>query len=94
VDTWTFVWLMVALKIPIVALFMIVRWAIRQAPEEAIGGDGGIGPRSGPIQPRHPHRPRTRPPGLSRRGAHGEPPLLPPARVRTAAVAHRRLKQR
>jgi hypothetical protein len=88
VDAWTFLWLMLFLKIPIVALFLIVRWAVRQTPETASPGeDGGIGPRLGP---RHPHRPRRKPPRLPRRGAHGEPAPLPPARVRTA-VARARL---
>ncbi len=32
VTTWTFIWLMVILKIPIVALFMIVRWAVTADP--------------------------------------------------------------
>ncbi len=42
---WTFIWLMVILKIPIVALFLIVRWAVRQTPETAARAtDGGIGP--------------------------------------------------
>jgi hypothetical protein len=91
VDAWTFVWLMFALKIPIVALFLIVRWAIRQTPEEATGGDGGIGPIIGPL---HPHHPRSRLPRLPRRrGPHGEPTPIPPARVRTA-VARARLAKR
>jgi hypothetical protein len=87
VDAWTFIWLMACLKIPIVALFLIVRWAVRQTPEPATGEDGGIGPRS---TPRHPHRP---PPSLPRRrrcGPHGEPGPPSPARVRTR-VAQRRL---
>jgi hypothetical protein len=87
VDTWTFIWLMFFLKIPIVALFLIVRWAVRQTPETAPGGDGGIGPRS---RPRHPHHPRPRPPRLPRRGPHGEPAAAAPPRVRTA-VSRRRL---
>ncbi|MDQ6810367.1 MAG: hypothetical protein M3Z95_00525 [Actinomycetota bacterium] len=78
-DTWTFIWLVVVLKIPIVALFLLVRWAVRQEPESAPGEDGGIGPRS---RPRHP---RTRPPRPSRRGPHGDPAIPSPARVRTAA---------
>jgi hypothetical protein len=81
---------MVILKIPIVALFLIVRWAVRQTPEEMLGGDGGIGPRTGPI---HPFHPRARLPRSPRRGPHGDPPLVPPARVRTA-VARGRLTQR
>jgi hypothetical protein len=90
VDAWTFIWLMVFLKIPIVALFLIVRWAVRQTPEPTSGEDGGIGPRPGPLDP---HHPRARLPRTPRRGPHGDAPLVPPARVRTA-VAHRRLTQR
>jgi hypothetical protein len=88
VDAWTFIWLMVFLKIPIVALFLIVRWAVRQTPDAA-SEDGGIGPRPGPL---HPHHPRARLPRSPRRGPHGDAPLLPPARVRTA-MARGRLRQ-
>jgi hypothetical protein len=89
VDAWTFIWLMVFLKIPIVALFLIVRWAVRQTPDDMLGEDGGIGPHPGPPHPRHP---RARLPRWPRRGPHGDPPLVPPARVRTA-VARGRLTQ-
>ncbi|HXP37118.1 MAG TPA: hypothetical protein VN817_05075, partial [Solirubrobacteraceae bacterium] len=61
-DAWTFVWLMVFLKIPIVGLFLIVRWAVRQTPETAPGADGGVGPRTSPRHPHHPRAPRTRRP--------------------------------
>jgi len=87
VDMWTFIWLMAFLKIPIVALFLIVRWAVRQTPETATGEDGGIGPRS---RPRHPHHPRPPHPRRPRRGPHGDPPLPSPPRVRTV-VSRRRL---
>jgi hypothetical protein len=90
VDAWTFIWLMVFLKIPIVALFLIVRWAVRQTPEAASGGDGGIGPRPGPLHPSHP---RARLPRTPRRGPHGGAPPVPPARVRTV-VARGRLAHR
>jgi hypothetical protein len=90
VDTWTFIWLMFLLKIPIVALFLIVRWAVRQPPEPATGEDGGIGPRS---RPRHPHHPRPRRPRPPRRGPHAEPPAPSPPRVRTL-VSRKRLPQR
>ncbi len=89
-DTWTFVWLMFALKIPIVALLLLVRWAIRQTPEETSGGQGGIGPVPGPV---HPYHPRSRLPRPPRRGPHGDVPLPAPARVRTA-LAHGRLTKR
>ncbi len=90
VDAWTFIWLMVLLKIPIVALFLLVRWAVRQTPETAAGEDGGIGPRPRPPQP---HHPRARLPRRPRRGPHGDAPLRAPARVRTV-VARGRLAQR
>lgn len=85
--TWTFIWLVVCLKIPVVALFMLVRWAIGQTPEIAPGEDGGVGPRPRPL---HPHHPRARLPRAPRRGPHGEPSPAPGARVRTVA-SHQRL---
>jgi hypothetical protein len=81
--TWTFIWLLVILKIPIVALFLIVRWAARP-PETAGGEDGGIGPRPRPRQPHHPRAPLPR---LPRRGPHGAPAPGSPARVRASAIA-------
>jgi hypothetical protein len=78
---------MFLLKIPIVGLFMIVRWAVREPPEVALDEDGGIGPRPAP---RHPHHPRSRLPRSPRRGPHGEPSPLAPSRVRTA-MAHQQL---
>jgi len=88
VTTWTFIWLMVLLKIPIVALFLLVRWAVRE-PETAPEQDGGIGPRSRPL---HPHHPRSRPPRAPRRGPHGDPAPASPPRVR-AVASRRRLRQ-
>jgi hypothetical protein len=87
VDVWTFIWLMVFLKIPIVALFLIVRWAVRQTPETGEGQDGGIGP---PRRPRNPHHPRPLLPRTPRRGPHGVPSPPSPARVR-ALSSQRRL---
>jgi hypothetical protein len=94
VDAWTFLWLMLALKIPIVALFLIVRWAVRQTPEEwTAEGEGGIGPTHPTTGPLDPHHPRARLPRLPRRGPHGGAPLAPPARVRVA-VARGKLAKR
>jgi hypothetical protein len=76
---------MVFLKIPVVALFLLVRWAVGQSPEDAPGEDGGIGRR-----PRHPHHPRSRLPRPPRRGPHGVPAPQSPPRVRTF-VARQRL---
>ncbi|MBX5443346.1 MAG: hypothetical protein IRZ32_17695 [Solirubrobacteraceae bacterium] len=78
---WTFVYLMVVLKLPIIALLLIVWWAIRQRPDagEPPADDGDGGSR----RPRHP-RPPLRP--LPRRGPHhGAAPPAPPARVRAVA---------
>jgi len=81
---------MFLLKIPIVALFLLVRWAVRQTPEPAPGEDGGVGPRN---RPRHPHHPRSRGPKRPRRGPHGEPAPPAPPRVRTV-LSRTRLPQR
>jgi hypothetical protein len=86
VTVWTFIWLMVLLKIPIVALFVLVRWAVGQTAENAPEQDGGTGPRSRPL---HPHHPRSRLPRSPRRGPHGDPSPRSPSRVRTTAFARR-----
>jgi len=71
-------WLILVLKIPIVALLCIVWWAIREPPLPDTGsgeGGGGIG--------RDPH-PRISPPHPSRRGPHTEPAPVAPRRTRVA----------
>jgi hypothetical protein len=83
--TWGFLWLMLALKIPIAALIYLVWWAIKQEPEPESSDDGGGGSR----RPRHhPRKPFPRNP---RRGPHGDPAPLPPARVRTVRARARTL---
>ncbi len=83
--TWGFLWLMLALKLPIAALIYIVWWAIRQEPEEpSSDDDGGIKRR----QQRHPREPFPRRP---RRGPHGDPAPQPPARVRNVRARARTL---
>jgi hypothetical protein len=84
--TWGFLWLMVALKIPIAALLYLVWWAIKQTPEEAEQPSGG----GGGTKVRHPRRPLPRHP---RRGPHGEPAPPAPPRVRTV-VARARTPER
>jgi hypothetical protein len=85
---WTFVYLMVFLKLPILALLTIVYWAIKATPDpaEQTGGDGGIKDRPHPRQPR---RPWGR--GPRRRDPHGAKPPPPPPRVRTAIARQRSL---
>lgn len=80
---WTFVWLMVALKIPIAGLFYIVWWAIKSTDEEPVSGgdgDGGVRP---------PQRPHRRGPNPRRRGPHGAAAMHQPA-PRTRPVVHAR----
>jgi hypothetical protein len=74
---WMFIWLMLALKIPIAALFYIVWWATR-APDPA-GDAASEDWKRPPVRPDHPRPHRPRPP---RRGPHAEPAPRPPARVR------------
>ena len=72
---WLFVWMMLALKVPICALLWIVWWASR-APEEAEPEQRDWRP----IRP--PEHPRPRRPRPPRRGPHAEPEPAPPKRVR------------
>ncbi len=81
--TWGFIWLMLALKLPLAALIYIVWWAIKQEPEDsAPDDDGGIKRQHRP----HPPQPFPRRP---RRGPHGDPAPSPPARVRTTRARAR-----
>jgi hypothetical protein len=66
---WTFVYLMFALKVPIVAAIWLVWWAVKQEPDPyADERDDGGNQRRRP----HPRRPFPRRP---RRGPHGDPAL-------------------
>ena len=85
--TWGFLWLMLALKLPLAALIYLVWWAIKQEPEEdttSSDDDGGLKLRPRP----HPRQPFPRRP---RRGPHGDPAPHPPARVRTTRARARTL---
>ncbi len=86
--TWGFLWLMLALKIPLAALIYIVWWAIKQEPEQPSSSseDGGGGVRR--VHHPHPRRPFPRSP---RRGPHGDPAPRPPARVRSVRARARTL---
>jgi hypothetical protein len=73
---WALFYMMVILKIPIIALLWLVWWAVKQEPEPA-EGESRERIRRGP---EHPRRPRK--PGPTRRGPHAEPPPVPPTRIR------------
>jgi len=88
--TWGFLWLMLALKIPLIALIYVVWWAIKQEPEQAPSSedDGGL---KRPHQRPHPRKPFPRHP---RRGPHGEPAPAAPSRVRTVRARGRTVRAR
>ena len=86
---WTMLYLFVFLKIPILVLFYIVWWAIKQVPEEwaeePTGGDGGS---------RRPLHPRERRPRGPRRGPHAEAAPPSPPRIRSVVARGRRVRGR
>jgi hypothetical protein len=85
--TWGFLWLMLALKIPLAGLIYIVWWAIHQTPDEnPEEEDGGGNQRLQPLPDHHPRRPFPRHP---RRGPHGDPAPPSPQRVRTVRARAR-----
>ena len=86
--TWGFIWLMLALKLPLAGLIYIVWWAIKQEPEDAArpDEDGGV---KRPPRP-HPPKPFPRRP---RRGPHGDPPPASPTRMRRVKARARTLGQ-
>jgi hypothetical protein len=79
-------YLFVALKIPLLLLFWLIWWAVRQEPELEDAGDDGGQRRTRPHPPpRLPHAPR--------RGPHGDPLPLPPPRVRPVSARARQLER-
>jgi hypothetical protein len=82
------IWMLVMLKIPVIAALWIVWWAVRAEPVPDEGrADGGGGSK------RHPH-PRTRPPHPPRRGPHADPPPRPPQRVRARGIQPERSRRK
>jgi hypothetical protein len=84
----TFIFLMVALKIPICGLLYIVWWAIHAEPDPvpATTDDDGGSKQPHDPRPRHPRPALPRPP---RRGPHATPPVPAPPRVRTVVARAR-----
>jgi hypothetical protein len=89
--TWTFIWLMLLLKIPIGGMLWIVWWAIHKTDEQPVAGsdeDGGSKIRL----EAHPRAPRPRGPRTTRRGPHaGVAPSAPP-RTRSVVARARRVE--
>jgi hypothetical protein len=85
----TFIFLMFILKLPILALFYIVWWAVHSPPEpDPVGEEDGGTKRPQSPRPRHPH-PRPALPRNPRRGPHGAPRVAPPPRARTVVARAR-----
>jgi hypothetical protein len=83
--TWTFIWLMLLLKIPIVGMGWLVWWTIRRADQEPAGAtedDGGS-----KVDPRRQLHPRPPRPPRPRRGPHaGAPVPASPRRTRSVVA--------
>ena len=85
--SWTFLYLMLFLKLPIAGLLWLVWWAIHQDTETPISsGEDDGGSR---LRPHHPRPPLPRTP---RRGPHGTPPPASPPRTRTVIARARRVE--
>ncbi|MEJ7656264.1 MAG: hypothetical protein WKF33_04460 [Thermoleophilaceae bacterium] len=79
---WAFVFMMVGLKIPLIALLWLVWWAARAEPDDDEGGGG-----SDPGDDDGPRHPRPRPRRPSRRGPHGDHGSVAPRRTRIRVPA-------
>jgi hypothetical protein len=77
----------IALKIPLVALGLVVWWVIRQEPEDPPAQDDDGGQR----RPKDRHPPLHPTPRHPRRGPHGDPAPPSPARIRTVRARARTL---
>ena len=86
--TATFLWLMIALKIPIAALLYLVHWAIKQTPESAEDKGGGGSRRPVDL---HPRDRRPRPPRRGPHGGAGGREYASPPRVRSVTARGRTL---
>ena len=93
--TWTFIWLMLILKIPIAGILWIVWWAIHKTDDEPVAdtgdGDGGSKLRQHHHR-RHPRAPRPYSPRHPRRGPHAGAPPPAPARTRTVVALARKVE--
>ena len=76
---WTFFYMFVVLKIPIIALLTLVWWAVKQEPERADEEPRERLHRGGDDRP-HPRHPKS-----PRRGPHAEPQPTSPQRTRVVA---------
>jgi len=84
---WTFVYLMLGLKLPLIALLWIVWWAVRSEPDK--GTEESQDDEGGTKRPRHPRHPRF-PPNPRTRGPHGCPSPPAPPRTRAPRPVHAR----
>jgi hypothetical protein len=92
--TWTFLWLILLMKIPIGGMFWLIWWTIKKADQEPAGDggddDGGSKLRAQPH--RHPRTPRPYAPRGPRRGPHAGSPPASPRRVRGVSARARKVE--
>jgi hypothetical protein len=86
---WTMLYLFVFLKLPLMALFYLVWWAVHQTGDEVPEAGEGGSPREPQPRPHdHPKLPRA-----PRRGPHGDPAPQAPQRVRAVTARARELER-
>jgi hypothetical protein len=93
--TWTFLWLLLLLKIPIAGMLWIVWWAIHKADKEepTVTSDEDGGSKLRLRAHREPRRPRPYSPRHPRRGPHAGLPPAAPRRTRSVVALGRRLER-
>ncbi|HEX4033511.1 MAG TPA: hypothetical protein VHX66_03625 [Solirubrobacteraceae bacterium] len=90
--TWTFIWLMLLLKIPVGGMLWLVWWVIKNSDEQPVApgeDDGGSKLRLGPHRQPRPIGPRR-----PRRGPHAGARPPAPARVRSVSAIARKVEHR
>ena len=91
--TWTFIWLMLLLKIPIGGMLWIVWWAIHKTDEQpTVGRKDDGGSKVHLISRHHPRAPRPPSPLRPRRGPHAGVPPSAPRRTRSVIARARRVE--
>ena len=93
--TWTFIWLILLIKIPVGGMLWLIWWLIKQADKDDPAPDGGSddGGSRLPNKPqRHPRAPRPYTPLHPRRGPHTGARPSTPRRTRTVLARARRVE--
>ena len=93
--TWTFIWLILLIKIPVGGMLWLIWWSIKKADREEPTPEGGSddGGSKLPLQPhRRPRAPRPYTPLHPRRGPHTGARPSTPQRTRTVLARARKVE--